>query len=94
MSGKRIVWDAKKNKVNLIKHGVGFDEASEVFFDPLALTVNDADHSWEEFRFVSIGAIGNGKVFVVFYTETDNEIRIISAREPTRTERVEYEEEY
>jgi len=94
MSAKRIVWDARKYKVNLTKHGISFDEASKVFFDPLAITVNDADHSWYEFRFITIGMLKDGKIIVVFYTETEDEIRIISARKPTRTERIEYEEEY
>ena len=93
MSDKRIVWDDRKNKVNRTKHGIGFDEASDIFLDPLAVTVNDADHSWNEFRFVSIGKTRLDKMLVVFFTETDQEIRIISARRPTRSERLGYEGE-
>lgn len=93
MSEKRIVWDEQKNKANRTKHGIGFEEASDVFFDRLSLTVNDVDHSWNEFRFVSIGKTLTQKLLVVFFTETDLEIRIISARKPARKERLTYEEE-
>jgi uncharacterized DUF497 family protein len=90
---KRIVWDDRKNKANRSKHGISFEEASDIFFDPLALTVDDFDHSWDEFRFVSIGKTKLRKLIVVFFTESDQEIRLISARRPTRTERLNYEEE-
>ena len=55
MIDKRIVWDDRKNKANQAKHGIGFVDASDIFFDPLALTVDDADHSWHEFRFIAFG---------------------------------------
>ncbi|CAN5438714.1 BrnT family toxin [soil metagenome] len=92
MSERRIVWDDRKNKANTAKHGISFVEASDVFFDPLALTVHDSDHSWNEFRFISVGKTKRDKLVVVFYTETDDEIRIISARRPTKHERFCYEE--
>lgn len=93
MSVKRIVWDDRKNRSNQIKHGISFIEASDIFFDRLALTVDDTTHSWDEYRFISIGKTKPQKLIVVFFTETDTEIRIISARRPTRTERINYEEE-
>ena len=89
---KRIVWDEKKNKTNQTKHRVSFKDAADVFFDPLALSVDDSEHSWYEFRFISIGKTKSQKLVVVFYTENDEEIRIISARKPTRAERLQYEE--
>lgn len=89
---KRIVWDEKKNKINQTKHKIGFAEAATVFFDKLALTVDDDEHSWYEFRFITIGETEIQKLTVVFYSETDEEIRIISARKPTRNERLRYEE--
>lgn len=75
MADKRIVWDERKNKANQTKHKLGFDEASDIFFEPLALTVDDPDHSWHEFRFITIGKIKVQKLVVVFFTETDQEIR-------------------
>lgn len=89
---KRIVWDEKKNKTNQTKHRISFEDAADVFFDPLALSVDDPEPSWYEFRFITIGETKTQKLVVVFYTENDEEIRIISARKPTRTERLQYEE--
>lgn len=89
---KDIVWDSQKNKTNQTKHKISFTDAAEVFFDLLAITVNDEAHSWEERRFITIGETSKGKLIVVFHTETEFEIRIISARKPTRTERLNYEE--
>lgn len=92
MQEKHIVWDEKKNKTNQTKHQISFSEAATVFNDNLALTVEDDEHSWYEFRFFTIGMTKTQKLTVVFYTETDTEIRIISARKPTRRERSQYEE--
>jgi uncharacterized DUF497 family protein len=44
-------WDPNKAAENLSKHGVSFDEAISVFGDPLAMTIDDPDHSIDEFRF-------------------------------------------
>ncbi len=74
-----------KEQINQTKHKISFTDAAEVFFDLLAITVNDEAHSWEERRFITIGETDKGKSIVVFHTETEIEIRIISARKPTRT---------
>lgn len=94
MQNKRIVWDENKNKINQTKHQISFEDAATVFFDVLALTVEDREHSLDEFRFVTIGETKTQKLIKVFYTETDDEIRIISARKPTKSERLQYEQEY
>ena len=41
-------WDPGKAQKDLTKHGVSFDEAATVFGDPLAVTIDDPDHSHEE----------------------------------------------
>ena len=48
-------WDAAKAAKNSKKHGVTFAEAATVFFDPLALTYPDTDHSADEQREITIG---------------------------------------
>lgn len=48
-------WDPAKANANLRKHKVSFAEAASVFFDPLALTFSDPDHSDEEDREITIG---------------------------------------
>jgi uncharacterized DUF497 family protein len=34
----QVEWDRIKAAANMLKHGVSFDEAAPVFFDPLAAT--------------------------------------------------------
>ncbi|MFB3905707.1 MAG: BrnT family toxin [Acidobacteriota bacterium] len=51
----RFEWDPEKATLNRSKHGVSFDEAVTVFFDPLAATFADPEHSVNELRFITIG---------------------------------------
>jgi uncharacterized DUF497 family protein len=88
----RFEWNALKAARNLRKHGVSFDEASSVFFDPLSATGDDPDHSLEERRFVTFGMSSSGRLLVVTHMEQYDAIRIITARLATRTERKLYEE--
>ena len=84
-------WDPDKSSSNVVKHGVDFFEASTVFGDPFELTVPDPSHSEGEFRFLSLGSSTVGRLLVVSYTERDERIRIISAREANPRERKQYE---
>ncbi len=91
-------WDPTKALSNVRKHGVSFDQATTVFFDPLALTVYDASNSLREERWFTLGLDGSGKLLAVAHTYliTGPErarVRVISAREATRRERRYYEEE-
>jgi uncharacterized DUF497 family protein len=47
-------WDSAKAARNLRKHRVSFEEASSVFYDPLAVTGTDPDHSEGEERMVTL----------------------------------------
>ena len=86
-------WDPDKDRRNQLKHGVSFDEASTVFGDPLALTIDDPDHSVDENRFLTTGLSNQQRLIVVVHTDRDDGIRLISAREATATERHAYQEE-
>jgi len=100
MIGVRIEWDEAKSRSNQRKHGVSFDEASQVFGDPLHLSVQDRIENGEP-RWQTFGLVGGFLILVVAHTisedETDGElvevIRIISARRADRTERRRYEDE-
>ena len=86
-------WDPNKAAENLKNHGISFDEASSIFGDPLATTIDDPDHSIGEFRFLTLGYTKNQRLIVASHTEREGRIRIISAREPTPRERSQYESE-
>jgi len=85
-------WNENKGERNLSKHGVSFEEAKTVFDDPLYVDFYDPDHSEDEERYLIVGESNQGRVLIVSYTERGNSIRLISAREVTRTEREAYEE--
>jgi len=86
-------WDLNKARLNLRKHGVAFKEAATVFRDPLSITFDDPDHSEEEERYIIIGLSDAGRLLMVSHTNRGNRIRVIHARELTRSEREAYEEE-
>lgn len=84
-------WDENKAEKNERKHGVSFEEAESVFYDPRSLTIPDPEHSDTELRFIDIGASNYDRILVVVYTEREDRIRLISARPASRKERKLYE---
>ena len=84
-------WDPAKGIENASKHGVEFTEAMTTFGDPLEVVIPDPDHSSGERRFLSVGLSSAGGLLVVAYTERQQRIRLISAREATARERKAYE---
>ena len=93
----RFEWDERKNLSNQKKHKVSFEEAAQVFRDPLYLSVQDRIENGEE-RWQTIGLVGGVALLVVAHTireiSTRQEvIRIISARSATLKERRRYEDE-
>jgi uncharacterized protein len=86
-------WDPEKDLQNQAKHGVSFDEASTVFGDSLALTIDDPDHSSDENRMLTTGRSNGQRLLVVAHTDRDDRVRIISARGATAAERRNYAEE-
>jgi uncharacterized DUF497 family protein len=86
-------WDERKAETNRFKHGIRFEEAQTAFSDPLARVRPDPDHSEGELREVLAGTSTSGKLLLVSFTQEGETIRIISARELTRSERKYHEEE-
>ena len=87
----RLEWDPEKNLANQAKHGISFEEASELFSSAEDyLEVFDAAHSDEEDRFIAIGPIPRGLVLVVWTERDEDVLRIISARWATKAEQRRY----
>ena len=89
----RFEWDRDKYVSNNRKLAVTFDEAVTAFYDPLAATFGDSDHSTEEGRSITVGYSARGRLLVVCHTEKRGAIRIISARRATAHERKRHEDE-
>jgi len=87
----RFTWDEHKNRANVKKHKIDFNQAVHVFSDPLCKEQYDRKHSiYGEDRFIAIGMAGAYLMFVNF-TEPDTEtIHIISARKANSNERRQY----
>ncbi|MCL4492585.1 MAG: BrnT family toxin [Nitrospirae bacterium] len=88
-------WDENKNWENRKKHGIDFNEASEVFDDPLHISVLDKRFDYFDERWITLGTTKKGEIIVIghlyFLTEDSEHIRIITARKATRKEREQYE---
>ncbi len=92
MDELRFDWDSGKARENQRKHGIAFEEAQTVFADDHAILLADVAHSGEEERFYLLGLSARLRLLVVIhcYWESENTIRLISARPATPTERVQY----
>lgn len=88
MPGLIFEWDENKNRTNIKKHDISFDEAITVFSDENAVVITDTDHSEQEERFIILGLSRNTRLLVVChcYRENDEVIRIISARKANKKE--------
>jgi len=89
---QKFEWDESKAAINLVKHGVSFEDAASVFSDPLAFTFPDPDHSIGEERMLTFGYSSTSRLLAVIHAERSRSIRIISARKATRHERGIYEQ--
>ncbi len=88
----KITWSEKKNRQNIRKHKVDFYEAGTIFNDPLQVSKDDPDHSFNERRYITIGTSEQNRLLINAHTFGDAKIRIITARKPTVRERKNYAE--
>jgi uncharacterized protein len=92
MTGIRFTWSKSKDRTNQKKYGVSFEEAQTVFFDELALFMEDPDHSDDEDRFLLLGMSSSLRIILVChcFRKEDEIIRIISARKANKFECEQY----
>lgn len=88
MATLKFEWDTEKDKANLNKHGISFNEARSVFYDEYAIQFFDPDHSGTEDRFILLGISNllNNLVVCHCFREEETVIRIISARKAVAEE--------
>lgn len=88
-------WDSNKNAENIEEHGISFEQAQEIFLDPLHLSILDKSFSYFEERWITLGAAQTGDLIVAAHLylveEPEERMRIISARRATPRERRQYE---
>ncbi len=84
-------WDEAKNAINIAKHGISFETASEIFRGRI-ISWTDDRFDYGEVREVSLGVIEAAAVIVVVHTDRSGKVRIISARVAKEQERKRYAE--
>jgi len=86
----KFEWDPNKNKSNILKHNVSFEDARTVFDDKNAKYLYDTEHTYDEERFIVIGIAETIKqeLHVCYCMRGINEeiTRLISARKATKQE--------
>lgn len=90
LNGLSFVWSQDKARLNVRKHGISFEQACTVFFDPF-VRLMDASRS-EEVRDAAVGLDEMRRLLYVVHIEMAEEaIRMISARRATREESAFYD---
>ncbi len=87
-------WDDDKNKSNLKKHGVSFEDAIPVFFDEHSISRMDTRKDYGEERYQIVGMSNIGVLMVAYTERHGTTMRIISARTPSKKEKRSYKQGY
>lgn len=89
LGASTFTWNAEKSRLNVQKHGVRFEDAVNVFFDPLFVLADASRES--EARDAVIGFDRTARLlFVVHLLVGSDCIRIVSARRATAAEESTY----
>ncbi|HEY4044501.1 MAG TPA: BrnT family toxin [Rhodopila sp.] len=95
-SAEGFDWDAGNDRKSADKHGVSRAEAEQVFFnDPLVVAL-DERHGLTERRFQALGRTDDGRRLHITFTIRGRGrlVRVISARDMHRKERLRYGQDY
>ena len=86
-------WDEGNTRKNE-KHGVSMAEAEQIFFNEPLLLLADIKHSQGESRFHALGKTDEGRTLHITFTlrNAGEKIRVISARDMHKKERMIYEQ--
>ena len=82
-------WVEEKNKKNIHKHKISFEEAA-LIFRGLTLTTIDTRKDYGEIREISIGQLSEQFIVTTVHIDRKGVVRIISARPANKAERKEY----
>lgn len=85
-------WDARKNKANVLKHDISFENARRAFSGPMLSRIDDR-RDYGEVRWHGLGRIED-VVIMIAYTMRSGKVRIISARKANRNETKAYEQAF
>jgi len=84
-------WDRGNIDKNLIKHNVENWECEQVFFNKPILVLEDPRHSLSEKRWAAFGKTDAERFLSVVFTKRGSLLRVISARDMNKKEKLFYE---
>jgi uncharacterized DUF497 family protein len=84
----RFEWDERKRLANLVKHGLDFRRATDVF---AGSCVSYPSPRQNEDRWVTVGT-GHGRLVAIVWTRRSDAVRVISMRRARREEERQYRE--
>jgi uncharacterized DUF497 family protein len=84
-------WDEGNINKNLYKHKVENWECEQIYFNDPLIILDDFKHSYSEKRWAAFGKTDAGRLLTVIFTKRGSLIRVISARDMKRKERIFYE---
>lgn len=82
-------WDEHKNRRNLEKHRISFEDAVEILESSKKLVCISQDKGSDDNLYIAVGVL-NGKHYSVIYTMRADAVRIISARRSRDDEKRDY----
>jgi len=83
-------WDIWNQLKNITKHQVENKECEDVFFNQPKMVDVDEKHSATEKRYKIAGMTDQGRWLLVVFTIRKEKIRIISARDQSKKEKLEF----
>ena len=89
-------WDEGNERKSQERHAVSQGEAEQVFFSAPLFLLQDTKHTESEPRFHALGKTEPGRLLHITFTTMaeGKKIRVISARDMNRKERIVYEEKF
>lgn len=85
-------WDEGNSNKNWHLHAVSDGECEDVFFNLPLIIASDSKHSLAESRFFALGQTDADRRLFISFTIRKRLIRVISARDMTKSEERKYEE--
>ena len=86
-------WNKGNIDKNWLNHKVSPSECEQIFFNQPIVIQDDIIHSKTEMRFYALGQTDMKRFLFIAFTLGNNLIRVISARDMSRTERRVYSDE-
>jgi uncharacterized DUF497 family protein len=83
-------WEEDNINKNLYKHNVENWECEQIYFNEPLIILDDPKHSYAEKRWAAFGKTDAGRMLTVIFTKRGSLIRVISARDMKRKERIFY----